>query len=80
MAHYVFVASAGAYKGNKIEPALVEGDVRKDSAGHVEVEKYLEQQVPGNLAHTNQLACCFCRLVRAAGNTQRKCLGLTKGH
>lgn len=45
VAHYVFVASAGAYKSNKIEPALFEGDARKDSAGHVAVEKYLEQQV-----------------------------------
>ncbi len=44
VAHYVFVASAGAYKGSKIEPALVEGDPRKDSAGHVGVEKYLEEQ------------------------------------
>ena len=45
VAHYVFVASAGAYKGNKMEPALVEGDPRKGSAGHVEVEKYLESEV-----------------------------------
>lgn len=45
MAHYVFVASAGAYKANKIEPALFEGDARKESAGHVAVEKYLEEQV-----------------------------------
>ena len=45
VAHYVFVASAGAYKGNKMEPALVEGDPRKSSAGHVEVEKYLEAEV-----------------------------------
>ena len=45
MAHYVFVASAGAYKTNKIEPALVEGDARKESAGHVAVENYLVEQV-----------------------------------
>ncbi|BDA41646.1 Chloroplast stem-loop binding protein of 41 kDa a, chloroplastic [Coccomyxa sp. Obi] len=44
VAHYVFVASAGAYKTNKMEPALVEGDARKESAGHVAVEKYLEEQ------------------------------------
>ena len=40
----MFVASAGAYKGNAIEPALVEGDPRKDK-GHPEVERYLESQV-----------------------------------
>jgi hypothetical protein len=45
VAHYVFVASAGAYKANKMEPVLVEGDPRKESAGHVVVEKYLEEQV-----------------------------------
>jgi nucleoside-diphosphate-sugar epimerase len=42
--HYAFVASAGAYKADDIEPMLVEGDERKASAGHVEVEKYLEEQ------------------------------------
>lgn len=47
VAHYVFVASAGAYKTNKIEPALVEGDARKEAAGHVAVENYLvEQDLP----------------------------------
>ena len=40
--HYVFVASAGAYKANEIEPMHVEGDKRKGSAGHVKVEQYLE--------------------------------------
>ena len=45
MAHYVFVASAGAYQTNKMEPALVEGDARKESAGHVAVEAYLQEQV-----------------------------------
>jgi nucleoside-diphosphate-sugar epimerase len=40
--HYVFVGSAGAYEANPIEPLHVEGDKRKSSAGHVEVEKYLE--------------------------------------
>jgi nucleoside-diphosphate-sugar epimerase len=40
--HYVFVGSAGAYEANKIEPLHVEGDKRKSSAGHVDVEKYLE--------------------------------------
>eukprot|EP00775_Hariotina_reticulata_P006212 gene6211-6448_t len=39
--HYVFVASAGAYKASNIEPMHFEGDERKASAGHVEVEKYL---------------------------------------
>lgn len=39
--HYVYVSSAGAYKANSIEPMHVEGDVRKASAGHVEVEGYL---------------------------------------
>ena len=45
VAHYAFVASAGAYKANKVEPVLTESDSRKDSAGHVAVEKYLEEQV-----------------------------------
>jgi hypothetical protein len=36
--HYVFVASAGAYKDNGVEPMRVEGDARK-SAGHVAVEQ-----------------------------------------
>ncbi|KAF5834516.1 hypothetical protein DUNSADRAFT_8767 [Dunaliella salina] len=40
--HYVFVGSAGAYNANSIEPCHYEGDARKASAGHVEVEKYLE--------------------------------------
>jgi hypothetical protein len=31
--HYVFVASAGAYKANNIEPMHFEGDERKSSAG-----------------------------------------------
>jgi len=31
--HYVFVASAGAYKASNIEPMHVEGDERKASAG-----------------------------------------------
>jgi hypothetical protein len=31
--HYVFVASAGAYKADSIEPMHVEGDARKASAG-----------------------------------------------
>lgn len=35
MQHYAFVASAGAYKADDIEPMLVEGDERKASAGHV---------------------------------------------
>ena len=42
--HYVFVSSAGAYKANSVEPMHFEGDERKASAGHVEVEQYLEQQ------------------------------------
>ncbi len=45
VSHYVFVGSAGAYKANKVEPVLTEKDARKDSAGHVAVEKYLEEQV-----------------------------------
>ncbi len=40
--HYVFVASAGAYKANDVEPCHFEGDARKASAGHVEVENYLK--------------------------------------
>ncbi|GIL71894.1 hypothetical protein Vretimale_649 [Volvox reticuliferus] len=41
--HYVFVSSAGAYKADPIEPMHVEGDARKSTAGHVEVEAYLEK-------------------------------------
>lgn len=52
-AHYVFVASAGAYKGDAIEPMLVEGMARKASAGHVEVEARLaEEQAKKGLAYT----------------------------
>jgi nucleoside-diphosphate-sugar epimerase len=40
----VFVSSAGAYNANSIEPIHVEGDARKESAGHVAVEKYLESE------------------------------------
>ncbi|KAL6755032.1 hypothetical protein V8C86DRAFT_2685147 [Haematococcus lacustris] len=41
--HYVFVASAGAYKADSVEPCHFEGDARKSSAGHVEVENYLKE-------------------------------------
>mmetsp|Transcript_28353 Transcript_28353/g.62316 ORF Transcript_28353/g.62316 Transcript_28353/m.62316 type:complete len:556 (+) Transcript_28353:33-1700(+) len=45
--HFVFVSSAGAYKADPIEPMHIEGDSRKSTAGHVEVENYLrEQRVP----------------------------------
>ena len=44
VSHYVFVGSAGAYVPRKYEAGHVEGDERKASAGHVEVENYLEQQ------------------------------------
>ena len=43
--HYAFVSSAGAYVAGPIQPEHVEGDARKASAGHVEVETYLEEQV-----------------------------------
>ena len=55
VSHYAFVGSAGAYKANKVEPALTESDARKDSAGHVAVEKYLEEQVM-----QQSLFFCFC--------------------
>lgn len=42
--NYVFVGSAGAYAANDVEPMHLEGDKRKSSAGHVAVEKYLEEQ------------------------------------
>lgn len=42
--HYVFVASAGAYVANSVEPMHVEGDARKSSAGHVSVENYLVEK------------------------------------
>ncbi|KAG1681385.1 hypothetical protein FOA52_007433 [Chlamydomonas sp. UWO 241] len=42
--HFVFVASAGAYKADPIEPMHMEGDARKASAGHVEVEAYLKSE------------------------------------
>lgn len=52
-AHYVFVASAGAYKGDSNEPMLVEGMARKASAGHVEVESRLaEEAAKKELAYT----------------------------
>jgi hypothetical protein len=38
---YCFVGSAGAYKANDCEPMHVEGDERKSSASHKEVEDYL---------------------------------------
>ncbi|GAX85380.1 hypothetical protein CEUSTIGMA_g13407.t1 [Chlamydomonas eustigma] len=44
VSHYVFVSSAGAYKADSVEPMHVEGDSRKASAGHVEVEAYLKAQ------------------------------------
>ena len=34
---FIFVASAGAYVANDIEPMHVEGDPRKEQAGHVQV-------------------------------------------
>ena len=37
------MGSAGAYDANPIEPLHVEGDKRKAKAGHVGVEKYLEE-------------------------------------
>lgn len=44
VAHYAFVSSAGAYIAGKIHPDLREGDERKASAGHVEVENYLSSE------------------------------------
>ncbi len=61
MAHYVFVASAGAYNLSPIEPMHVEGDPRKSSAGHVAVEKYLEEQA-SPLASLQPGACAAGRL------------------
>ena len=58
VSHYAFVASAGAYKPNKVEPVLTEDDARKDSAGHVAVEKYLKEQVcrkPVSFLHATAL-------------------------
>jgi len=50
--HYVFVASAGAYNANKIEPMHVEGDARKEKAGHVQVEQYLaKSKLPWTVFH-----------------------------
>lgn len=47
---HIFVASAGAYKLSSIEPGHWEGDARKSSAGHVEVENYLKsQQIPSTV-------------------------------
>ncbi|GAB4816081.1 hypothetical protein N2152v2_003127 [Parachlorella kessleri] len=42
--NYVFVGSAGAYAADDVLPMHVEGDKRKSSAGHVQVEQYLEQE------------------------------------
>ncbi len=50
--HYVFVSSAGAYKASDFEPCHYEGDPRKSSAGHVEVEKYLQVGLVHTHAHT----------------------------
>ncbi len=44
MKNYVFVGSAGAYAADDVQPMHVEGDKRKAKAGHVAVEKYLEEQ------------------------------------
>jgi len=60
VAHYVFVASAGAYNLSPIEPMHVEGDPRKSSAGHVAVEKYLEEQA------SPLLHCCLAPVLQAA--------------
>ena len=69
VAHYVFVASAGAYNLSPIEPMHVEGDPRKSSAGHVAVEKYLEEQARPtfhcSLAPALQAACAMVGAVPA---------------
>ncbi len=44
VSHYVFVASAGAYVPDGIHAGLKEGDKRKESAGHVPVEQYLQSE------------------------------------
>ena len=44
VSHYVFVASAGAYVPDGIHAGLKEGDKRKESAGHVAVEQYLQSE------------------------------------
>ena len=44
VSHYVFVASAGAYVPDGIHAGLQEGDKRKESAGHVKVEQYLQSE------------------------------------
>lgn len=50
--HYVYVSSAGAYKANSVEPMHIEHDERKATAGHVEVEKYLERSgLPYTIFH-----------------------------
>lgn len=43
MKQFCFVGSAGAYEANASEPMHVEGDPRKASAGHKQVEDYLER-------------------------------------
>ena len=44
VSHYVFVASAGAYVPDGVHAGLKEGDKRKESAGHVPVEQYLQSE------------------------------------
>ena len=44
VSHYIFVASAGAYVPDGIHAGLKEGDKRKESAGHVPVEQYLQSE------------------------------------
>ena len=58
VSHYAFVASAGAYKANKVEPALTESDPRKDSAGHVAVEKFLKDPVMQQRMFSSPFSSC----------------------
>mmetsp|Transcript_5943 Transcript_5943/g.17009 ORF Transcript_5943/g.17009 Transcript_5943/m.17009 type:complete len:356 (-) Transcript_5943:1182-2249(-) len=59
--HYVYVSSAGAYVPGPYYPELAEGDERKASAGHVEVENYLEEQdVPYTVFQPQYLYGDYC--------------------
>jgi hypothetical protein len=49
--HYVFVASAGAYKANNIEPMHFEGDERKSSAGEQQQQQQQCQTGTAASAH-----------------------------
>jgi hypothetical protein len=55
--HYVFVASAGAYKASNIEPMHVEGDERKASAGVTPVFRALCERLAKQHLSSKHCSC-----------------------